>query len=99
MKIAIVVVAILLATTFTVGTAKAAPAVPKNATTTNNVCLVYSINGVYSGGIAINSPNTVSYKTQDGHIFLWLPGMERIRVDTLAVSPLPLPPDVCVGIV
>lgn len=98
MKVFIVVAALLLVTVFTVGTANAAPAIPKSATTTTNVCIVYSIDGIYSGGIGVHAPETVSFKSQDSFYFLWLPGQDRLRVDTLGISPLP-PDEICVGIV
>ena len=97
MKGFIIVAAILFATYATVK-AEASPAIPHSAETLTDVCLVYSVDGAYFGGIGIHSPNTVSVKSQDGFFFLWLPGRDRIKVDTLGISPLP-PDNTCVGIV
>jgi len=75
------------------------PPVTPNATTVTDVCLVYKVDGVFSGGIPVTWPATVSYR-QNGNdgIFLWLPGQDRMRVEWLGVGPLP-PDRTCVGIV
>src|SRR6266498_5194053 len=61
-----------------------------NATTNTNVCLVYEYEGVFKGGLPIMEPQTVSYHqlNDDGPALLWLPGRQRIRVDSLAVVPV-----------
>ena len=75
------------------------PPVPPNATTVTDVCVVYEMDGVFSGGIPVVWPETVSYRYNgnDG-ISLWLPSQERLKVDWLGVGPLP-PDRTCVGIV
>ena len=64
--------------------------VPANATTDTNVCLVYESGGIFSGGLAVMEPQTVSYRhlNDGGSASLWLPRRERIRVDSLAVVPV-----------
>ena len=98
MKIAIIVAALLLATFTVVGAEATSP----KTTTTTNKCVVYSLNGVYSGGIQVVSPDTVTYRQIDSGSY-WLQFSSssggKFKVDTLGVSPLPPPPDVCVGIV
>lgn len=71
--------------------------VPQNATTTTNVCVIYSVNGILSGGVPVISPDTVSYRYNgvDG-IFLWLPNQDRLTVDTLSLTPM-IDPTQCVG--
>lgn len=100
MKSFIAIVAALLLATFaftTAGSVQAAPSVPRSAETVTNVCVVYSANGVFSGGIPVVYPNAVSIKSQDGFYFLWLPGQDRLKVDFLSVTLLP-PDQSCLGI-
>lgn len=94
----IVVGALLaLAAVTTAMALKPAPNVPPNVVTTTNVCLVYSVDGIYSGGIPITPPQNVSYRQIDSSpYFLWLPNQDRKKVDTLSVTPLT--PEGCVGI-
>jgi len=94
---AVAVASVLLAGSFFVAS-HAEAKVPPIATTATNVCVIYSVDGVYSGGIPIVWPATVSYRYvgQSGSAFLWLPGQDRLRVDTLSVTPLP--PGGCFGI-
>ena len=92
-----VIVAVAL-TSLSLREANAKPAVPASAETVTNVCVLYGVDGVFSGGITVVYPSAVSFKSQDSFYFLWLPGLDRIKVDYLSVSPLP-PDDICVGIV
>ena len=64
--------------------------IPANATTNTNVCLVYEYGGTFNGGLPVMEPQTVGYRhlNDDGSALLWLPGRERIRVDSLAVVPV-----------
>ena len=72
---------------------------PRQLTTTN-VCVVYAMDGVYSGGIAIVAPETVTYKhLKSGGAFVTLPGQDRLKVDYLSVTPLPPGETECAGIV
>ncbi len=97
--VAIVAVALLLGGFIAIGSkVEAAPAVPRNAETETNKCVLYSANGVFSGGIPVVYPATVSYKLQDSFYFLWLPGQDRLKVDTLSVTALP-PDGSCFGII
>ncbi|HET9476482.1 MAG TPA: hypothetical protein VFP63_03235 [Dehalococcoidia bacterium] len=74
--------------------------VPHSATTVTNVCLVYSVDGIYSGGVPVAWPATISYRYvgPSGGAFLWLPSGERLRVEYLSITPLS-PDNVCIGIV
>lgn len=73
--------------------------VPPNASTVTNVCLVYEDDGLFSGGIAVFWPETVSYRYigGSGDAFLWLPDGRRLRVEYLGISPLQ-PGEACIGI-
>src|SRR5438876_11361556 len=64
--------------------------IPANATTSTNVCVVYEHGETFNGGLPVMEPQTVSYRhlTEDGSGLLWLPGRQRIRVDSLAVVPV-----------
>ena len=64
--------------------------IPANETTNTNVCLVYEYGGTFYGGLPVMEPQTVGYRhlNDDGSALLWLPGRERIRVDSLAVVPV-----------
>ena len=64
--------------------------IPADATTNTNVCLVYESGGIFSGGLPVMEPQTVSYRhvNDGGSALLWLPGRDRLRVDSLAVVPV-----------
>jgi len=81
----------LLAVVIVLLVASDAPAkIPANATTNTNVCVVYEHDGAFAGGLPVMEPQTVSYRhpNDDGSALVWLPGRERIRVDSLAVLPV-----------
>ena len=61
--------------------------VPKNAVTATDVCVVYSVNSVYNGQ-AVMFPDTVSYRYVASGAFLWLPGQNMIKVETLSLTPI-----------
>jgi len=64
--------------------------IPAKATTSSNVCVVYEHGGTFDGGLPVMEPQTVSYRhpNDDESALVWLPGRERIRVDSLAVVPV-----------
>ena len=68
-----------------------------NLITETNVCVVYQADGLWSGGIPVMEPETVSYRYSGNSIFLWLPNQDRLRVDSLSVTPISLPED-CQGL-
>lgn len=96
--VAVIALAVVLAG-LNASDSEAAPAIPRSAATVTDVCVVYTIDGVSSGGIPVIQPDTVSYKPLDGRgFFLWLPGQDRIRVDTLSMQLLPPGQTTCAGI-
>ncbi len=91
------VAALMLLAGALVSTSPADAYAPRQLTTTN-VCVVYAVDGVYSGGIAIVAPETVTYRQlKSGGAVLWLPGQDRLKVDYLSVTPLPPGETECAG--
>jgi hypothetical protein len=69
------------------------------AETTTGVCVVYQVDEVFSGGIGVSWPEVVSYRhIGNGNAFLWLPNQERLKVQSLAITPLVPGETGCVGI-
>src|SRR3989442_11109944 len=63
--------------------------IPANATTNTNVCLVYEYGGIFSGGLLVMEPQTVSYPhvSDGGSALLLLPGQDPPPVYFLPVVP------------